>query len=96
MTTEADPRCPRCGGLFTPDQIKQPTADCTFCNMTVLLRRPAPVPEAAPLPWPKGFDVTETPAQEPTALVTVERNPYREPGQSLALRPGIEQIDSAS
>ena len=73
MSTEPDSRCPRCGGLFTPDQIKlaQPAADCTFCNMTVLLRRPEPVPEAAPLAWPKGFVVTETRPQSPHPLITL-------------------------
>jgi hypothetical protein len=81
--------------LFTPDQIKlaRPTADCTFCDMTVLLRRPEPAPEAAPPTWPKGFEVTETPAPKPTtehALARIDSDPYREAASPPpALRPGL-------
>ena len=91
MSATLEIRCPRCGGLLTPDQVRHahPTADCTFCQMTVLVRRPDPVPEAPPVAMPKGFEITETPAPKPDALVHVGGDPYRDAGQALALRPGL-------
>jgi hypothetical protein len=81
--------------LFTPAQINraQPTGECTFCNMTVLLQRPEPVPEALPLTWPKGFAVTETPAPKLTSVdraLVPGNDPYRDPASpALALRQGL-------
>lgn len=92
MSGTLEIRCPRCGGLLTPDQIRhaRPTADCTFCQMTVLVRRPEPVPETPAVPMPKGFEVTETAAPKPGALVPAGGDPYRDPGsQAPALRPGL-------
>lgn len=91
MSSTPEVRCPRCGGLLTPDQIRaaRPTADCTFCQMSVLVRRPEPVPETPPVAMPKGFHVSETPAPKPGALVRVDGDPYREPGRALDRPPGL-------
>ncbi|MGE0869059.1 MAG: hypothetical protein AB7P03_10860 [Kofleriaceae bacterium] len=84
-----DPRCPLCGGLFTPDQVRaaNPSATCTFCNASVLLRRPPSEPEDAPPALPVGFTVTELAAE--SALAPVAITPYREPGREIVQHDGL-------
>jgi hypothetical protein len=93
LTTEDDARCPRCRGIFTPDQVRaaQPSATCTFCQLTVVLRRPPPEPPVAALAWPEGFVVTEIAAPaSTTSAIDLDRGPYRSAAaRAVQLRPGV-------
>ncbi len=89
--TQTEARCPGCGGLFTPDQIRaaNPTADCTFCSFSVLLRRPPHEPTPAPPPaMPPGLTVIETPPP-PTSSATVHGDPYRSPASASPALSGL-------
>ncbi len=83
--------CTLCDRPFTPDQMSlgQRTAECTSCQMSVLLHQPdlaADDPDTQLLAWPRGFAIADLP---PPAGASVQLGDGMYRTHEVARRPGL-------